>query len=106
MKKRHFLPFALALLLLAGCSPAKPDKPGVTNDGTYVSGTGTVTYYTLEGGFWVIKGDDHQPYDPLNLDKSYQIEGLRVRFRALLRNDMFSFRGAGPIVEILEINRL
>jgi hypothetical protein len=107
MKQRHLLPFALALsLLLGGCSPAKPDKLGVNNDGTYVTGTGAVTYYALEGGFWAIRGDDSVTYDPTNLDKSYWTQGLRIRFRALLRKDLGGVHMVGPIVEILEITRL
>jgi hypothetical protein len=107
MSHRYLLPFALALsLLLGGCSPAAPDKPGVTNDGTYVAGTGAVTYYALEGGFYAIRGDDNVTYDPINLDKSYWTPGLRVRFRALLRKDLGGVHMVGPIVEILEIKRL
>jgi hypothetical protein len=107
MNLRHLVPFVLGLfLLLAGCSPTKPDNLGVTNDGTAVTGTGTITYYSVESGFWVIKGDDKVSYDPINLDKSYRIEGLRVRFRALLRNDMVSSHMSGPLVEIISISRL
>jgi hypothetical protein len=106
MNRRSLVPFALVLsFLVVGCSPTKPDKLGVTNDGTYVSGTGTVTYYTVEGGFYVIKGDDNVPYNPINLDKSYRADGLRVRFRARLRPDVFGFQG-GTMVEIIEIKRL
>jgi len=107
MNQRHLLPFALALsLCLVGCSPAAPDTRGVTNDGTYVVGTGAVTYYSLEGGFWAIRGDDNVTYDPINLDKSFGTQGLRVRFRALLRKDLGGVHQVGPIVEILEIKRL
>jgi len=106
MKCRHLLLTGLfAVLLLAACSPTKPDS-GVTNDGTYVVGTGTISYYTLEGGFWAIRGDDNVTYDPVNLEQSYRSSGLRVRFRALLRKDLGGFHMVGPIVEILEIKRL
>lgn len=110
MNHRHllrlgpFLPFCLSCFL-AACSPTKPDA-GVINDGTYVAGTGTVNYYTLEGGFWAIRGDDSVTYDPINLDKGYWTSGLRVRFRALLRKDLGGVHMVGPIVEILEIKRL
>ena len=107
MHQRRFLLFALGLsLLLGACSPAAPDKAGVTNDGTYVSGTGSVTHYTFEGGFWAIRGDDNVIYDPINLDKTYWSQGLRVRFKALLRKDMGGIHMAGPIVEIISIARM
>jgi hypothetical protein len=104
---RRLLPSTLGLfLLLAGCSPTKPGSLGVTNDGTTVRGTGTVNYYTLEGGFWAIRGDDNVTYDPINLSRSYWAQGLRVRFEAKLRNDLANIHMVGPIVEVLSISRL
>lgn len=106
MNHRHPLQFALCLsVFLAACSPTRPDT-GVINDGTYVAGTGTISYYALEGGFWAIRGDDSVTYDPINLEKSYWTSGLRIRFRALLRKDLGGFHMVGPIVELLEIKRL
>ena len=107
MGLRHLSTLLLGLFfLLAGCSPTKPDTLGVTNDGTTVKGTGTIRYDTLEGGFWVIVGDDHVLYDPIDLHQSYRTQGLRVRFEAKLRNDMVSAHMAGPIVEIVSISHL
>jgi len=106
MNSRQLVPFALTLCVLGGCAPTALDKPGVTNDGAYVSGTGSVAHFDLEGGFWAIKGDDHMTYDPINLDPSYRVEGLRVRFRAVLRKDLLGIHQVGPIIEILEIKRL
>jgi hypothetical protein len=107
MGLRHLSPLLLGLFfLLAGCSPTKPDSLGVTNDGTTVMGTGTISYYTVESGFWVIVGDDHVAYDPINLTQSYRTQGLRVRFEAKLRNDMVNAHMSGPIVEIVSISRL
>ena len=69
--------------------------------------TGTVHYYTLEGGFWAIRGDDNITYDPLGaLPNDFRHEGLRVRLEARIRSDVLSFHMAGPIVEILDIRRL
>jgi inhibitor of cysteine peptidase len=41
---------------------------------------GTITYVSLEGGFFGIVGDDGKNYLPLNLDKQYEQDGLRVAF--------------------------
>lgn len=41
---------------------------------------GTITYITLEGGFYGIVGDDGKNYLPLNLDSRYKQDGLRVAF--------------------------
>ena len=41
---------------------------------------GTITFVSLEGGFYGITGDDGTEYLPLNLDQQYHIDGLRVSF--------------------------
>jgi hypothetical protein len=69
--------------------------------------TGSAHYYTLEGGFWAVRGDDGKTYDPLGaLPASFRHDGLRVRLVAKIRNDLMSFHMAGPIVEIIDIRRL
>lgn len=71
-----------------------------------VSGTGTVKFIELEGGFFGIVGDDGKNYDPLNLSKDFQQNGLRVRFEASLRPDIVTIRQWGTIIEITRIERL
>lgn len=41
---------------------------------------GTVTFVDLEGGFYGIIGDDGTNYYPLQMDKQYKKDGLRVAF--------------------------
>lgn len=109
MYRRIPLLFAFALLLvvpLAGCPATGPGASGVVQEGDVVSGTGTIRYFDIEGGFFAIRGDDDKTYDPMNLAEEYQRDGQRVRFRAKLRNDMGSFHMVGPIVEILKIERI
>lgn len=92
----------LLVLLVAACRhPAAPSDPDV------VRVNGTVRFMTFEGGFWAVRGDDNVTYDPLGgLPAAFQSDGLRVRIEARQRNDMASVHMAGPIVEILTINRL
>jgi hypothetical protein len=96
--------FVLVLLVTAlmACRHAvAPDDPNL------VAVNGTVRFMTFEGGFWAIRGDDNVTYDPLGgLPAAFQSEGLRVRIEARRRNDMASVHMAGPIVEIISINRL
>ena len=67
---------------------------------------GTVRYFGFEGGFWAVRGDNDTTYDPLDgLPANFRQEGLRVRVEARIR-DLFSFHMAGPIIEILDIERL
>jgi hypothetical protein len=48
--------------------------------GRLESGTGTIRYVGIEGGFYVIIADNGGQYDPDNLSKEFEIDGLRVDF--------------------------
>jgi hypothetical protein len=85
---------ALSLAALVGCGR-----------GT-VSGTGTVKYVELEGGFYGIVGDDNKQYEPMNLEQTYQQDGLRVRFQAEIRQDIASIYMWGTIIELTKIEIL
>ena len=97
----------LSLAVIAGCSSnTGPSKlPGVEVSGDFVTGTGTVTFYSFEGGFYAIRGDDEVTYDPLNLPDAFKRDGLRVFFQARIRRDLASFHMVGPVVEILKVER-
>jgi hypothetical protein len=99
----RFLICSLLALTISACSsPTEPDVPSGA-----IRVTGTVHYYTLEGGFWAVRGDDGVTYDPMNgLTSAFQREHLRVSMIAKVRNDMGGFHMVGPIVEILSIQPL
>jgi hypothetical protein len=68
--------------------------------------TGTVRHLALEGGFWAIVGDDRVTYDPMGgVPAAFQHEGMRVYLVARPRTDVGSIHMAGPIVEIVSIER-
>ncbi len=67
---------------------------------------GTIKYVPLEGGFYGIIGDDGEYYDPTNLLKKFQKDGLRVKITAKLKEDMASIHMWGKVIEILEITLL
>ena len=91
---------AVATILVAAC--ASPTAPAVPDGAIRVEGT--VRYFTLEGGFWAVRGDDGVTYDPMNgLSPEYQRENLRVTLVAKVRNDMGGIHMVGPIVEVLSI---
>ncbi len=71
-----------------------------------VSGTGTVTYVDLEGGFYGIIADDGERYLPTNLAEDYRVDGLRVRFSADVEEDTAGFQMWGTQVTILTIERI
>jgi len=104
---------ALAALTALGCrtnevANSAPDCTGFEpTSPEVVCVTGTVRYFTFEGGFWAIRGDDSTTYDPLDgLPREFRHAGLRVRLEARIRSDIGSFHMAGPIVEILDLRRL
>lgn len=86
-------------------SPGGPSVEGGAADESMVTGTGTVVFNDLEGGFWGIVADDGKRYDPLNLDKEFQVSGLRVRFEAKPRRDVIGFHMWGVAVELVRIEK-
>lgn len=68
--------------------------------------TGTIIFQEIEGGFYGIKADDGQKYNPLNLDESYRKDGLRVKFDANLKEGMVGIHMWGEYVEIVKIEEL
>lgn len=97
------LPFLVALAC-TGCASRSSD--GVVRNGDLVQGTGTVVWNPIEGGFYAIRGDDGTAYDPTNLAEAYRKNGLRVRFSARVRSDLAGIHMAGPIVDIVSIEKL
>ena len=71
-----------------------------------IDGTGTVRFNPIEGGFYGIVGDNGENYDPINLGKEFQVDGLRVRFEAKKRDDLTSFHMWGKLIEIIKIDRI
>jgi hypothetical protein len=81
------------------------EKPAAVGETAVIVVTGTVQFFALEGGFFAIRGDDGQTYDPINLPGEYQKDGLRVRFRGQLRPDLLGVHMIGPLVEIVTIEQ-
>jgi hypothetical protein len=75
----------------------------VSRQGEEVNGTGTVQWFGIEGGFFAIRGDDANVYDPMNLPAGFARDGLRVRFEGRIRSDMGSIHMVGEIVELKKI---
>jgi hypothetical protein len=67
--------------------------------------SGVIRYYELEGGFYAIRGDDGETYNPTNLPEAFRQDGLPVRAKIRLRHDMLGIHQAGAIVEIIEIRK-
>lgn len=98
--RKLILPILL-LAAISGCSLLWPDSGNHE-----LRFDGTVTYVTIEGGAWVIEGDNGTIYEPINLSQEHEIEGLRVRVWAERREDLGSYLQVGPIIEIERIRLL
>ena len=100
MAHRRLLAGIVAAASIACASPTSPATPPA---GT-LQVKGTVQFYTLEGGFWAVKGDDGVTYDPEGgLPVRFQVQNRRVTMVAKVRNDLGGFHMVGPIVEIVSI---
>ena len=98
----HGWKFAVILVIFLFASCASPAAPTVPDGAIRVNGT--VQYFTLEGGFWAIRGEDGVTYDPMNgLAPGFQREDLRVTLVAKVRNDLGGVHMVGPIVEVISI---
>ena len=64
---------------------------------------GTVTYKNIEGGFYVIDGDNGSKYDPITLPEAFRKDGLRVKVIARRQVDAISIHMYGAIIEVLNI---
>jgi hypothetical protein len=73
--------------------------------GSQMEINGVVRYYELEGGFYGIRTEEGETYNPINLPAEFREDGLPVRAKIRPRNDMMGIHQAGPLVEIIEIRK-
>jgi len=67
---------------------------------------GTIKYVDLEGGFYGIVDDAGTKFDPVNLPKDFQSDGIRVTFRATAVQNQMSLRMWGKPVKLETIERV
>jgi hypothetical protein len=92
----------VAVTIVSAACSASPIAPEIPTGAIQISGT--VRYFTIEGGFWAVQGDDGVTYDPMNgLAPAFQRENLKVTVLAKVRNDMGGIHMVGPIIEVLSI---
>ncbi len=82
--------------------PTEGDK----KSGGEVSGTGTIRYISLEGGFYGIISDDGKKYLPVHLDQEFKTDGLRVAFRLRIRTDVMTIYMWGTPVEVISLKKV
>lgn len=75
---------------------------GILSD---ISGTGTVIYQNLEGGFYGVLADDGRRFLPNALPTEYRINGTRVYFIFRPVQDIVSISMWGESVDIISLSR-
>jgi hypothetical protein len=109
MKTRLFVLVASALVSACeggqGSTTARPgDLAGNPQDQIEV--TGTIQWFSFEGGFWAIRASDGQVYDPSSpLEAVWQKPDLSVRAVLRIRPDLVSVHMVGTIVDVLRIGQ-
>ncbi len=68
-----------------------------------VAADGTVTYVDLEGGFYGLVTDDGN-YLPLNLNETWQVDGMNVTFVAGVQENTMTIQQWGVPVEVIAID--
>ena len=71
-----------------------------------ISGTGTIQFVNLEGGFYGIKSDDGIQYDPTDLDPNFAQNGTRVEFTGRIRTDIVNVHQWGTMLDVTSIEQL
>ncbi|QYZ78192.1 hypothetical protein E2N92_01470 [Methanofollis formosanus] len=101
-------------MLITGCTGTDGgEKPNETVNETPnetpaagITGTGTVTYIDLEGGFYGIVAADGARYLPLDLDRTFEKDGLKVRFTVEPAEDTMTIQQWGTPVHIVSIEEI
>jgi hypothetical protein len=94
---KNLIAFLFLTALIISCSATESES-------NYI--TGTVKYLSFEGGFYGIVTVGKKNLDPLNLSKEYKVDGKRIQFKYVEKNDMASTHMWGTIIEIIEIKEL
>ena len=85
----------ITLSAVGALACGSPTEPSVPAGATRV--TGTAHFFTLEGGFWAIRGDDGVTYDPKDgLPPAFQREGMRRNDQTATKDLEHLYPSSGP----------
>ncbi len=107
-KKSFFLLFLLLLQFsfFHSCASTIDKKSEeIARRGDIIEGTGTIRFIDLEGGFYGIVTHDSR-YMPIELPPEFEIDGLRVKFKAEIREDLVSIHMWGILIELIYIDKI
>ena len=99
--------FLFFVFIFYSCkSPFSENFGEILWEGDIIEGTGTITYIVIEGGFYGIITANDGHWDPINLRSEFTVDGLRVKFKAKIRDDLHSYHMWGRIIELIYIKKL
>ncbi|MFW9829012.1 MAG: hypothetical protein ACFFEY_15650 [Candidatus Thorarchaeota archaeon] len=101
MNRDICLKIAFICVILGASSVSIIFTISISSNYVVFDGTGEIVFIGLEGGFFGIKSDDGEYYDPINLLDEFKIVGLRVLFLARIRTDVLTYHMWGKVVELL-----
>ncbi len=94
----RFLFLAVASLAALSCIPTE-NRPEL------VSITGTVRQVDVDGGCWCIQSAEGKLFEITNLPDEYRSNGLAIRARIAIRQDLASTCMVGEIADVVVIER-
>lgn len=62
--------------------------------------TGRVVYRDIEGGVWVLEGDDGTTYQLAGGDRKIKKDGQRVEVEGDVARDLMTFAMVGPVLNV------
>jgi hypothetical protein len=62
--------------------------------------TGRVVYRDLEGGVWVLEGDDGRTYQLAGGDRKIKKDGQRVEIEGEVARDLMTIAMVGPVLNV------
>ena len=76
------------------------------NQQNTISGNGTVTFVNQQGGFYGVIADTGINYDPINMDRNLEQDGLRVEIQGTVRSDVVNTHQWGTMLQLTNIEKL
>lgn len=65
--------------------------------------TGTIKYYSMEGGFYGIVTDNGDSFLPMNLSKDYEQDGAKIKFSGAVIDDLMTTQQWGTPFKINDV---
>lgn len=69
-----------------------------------ISGTGTIKFFSFEGGFWGLISDDNNNYLPNNLKPEFKVDNLKVKFTGKVLIDVMTTQNWGTPFQLIDMS--